>query len=324
MEARFSGPVRDLLAKRASWHCSNPACGILTVGPTADETTASNLGEAAHIYGARPGSARYRDEMTDPARADVSNGIWLCCTCHKQADDDPAAHPAELLFEWRRQHERAMGMQLGQRLAAKVQDRVLAAYPEAGYLAEQIILDRPAAWEYKLTAELLLHLLAPMRRRARNISQGLYAKPLAWISDGEFVPWFQIRMDEVMQQVEVLKNLVENELAYAWGARGVSGSVDDIYNACLLLRDAANRLLDFEDIVRSTRVSGRFEKANALFKGIALPLIEEVFRVPVFIQEVFSISEPTGQHSLNLVFALPDGWEGDMHEAFECANWWRS
>ena len=144
MDARFTGPIRDLLAKRASWYCSNPACGILTVGPTADETTASNLGEAAHIYGARPGSARYRDEMTDPARADVSNGIWLCCTCHKHADDDPLAHPAELLFEWRRQHELAMGMQLGQRLAAKVQDRALAAYPEAGYLAEQIILDRPA------------------------------------------------------------------------------------------------------------------------------------------------------------------------------------
>jgi hypothetical protein len=324
MEARFTGPVRDLLAKRASWHCSNPACGILTVGPTADDATASNLGEAAHIYGARPGSARFRDEMTDAARADVSNGIWLCCTCHKHADDDPLAHPAELLFEWRRQHERAMGMQLGQRLAAKVQDRALAAYPDAGYLAEQIILDRPIAWEFKLTAELLLHLLAPVRRRARNINQGLYAKSLTWISDEEFVPWLQIRMDEIMQQVEVLKNLVENELAYAWGAPGIPGSVDDIYNACLLLRDAADRLLDFEDVVRSARVSDRFKKANALFKGLAVPLIEEIFRVPVFIQKIFSVSEPTGQHSLDLVFALPHGWVEDMQDAFEHAKRWEA
>jgi hypothetical protein len=236
----------------------------------------------------------------------------------------PLAHPAELLFEWRRQHERAMGMQLGQRLAAKVQDRALAAYPDAGYLAEQIILDRPIAWEFKLTAELLLHLLAPVRRRARNINQGLYAKSLTWISDEEFVPWLQIRMDEIMQQVEVLKNLVENELAYAWGAPGIPGSVDDIYNACLLLRDAADRLLDFEDVVRSARVSDRFKKANALFKGLAVPLIEEIFRVPVFIQKIFSVSEPTGQHSLDLVFALPHGWVEDMQDAFEHAKRWEA
>lgn len=322
MEARFTGPVRDLLAKRASWHCSNPSCGILTVGPTADDATASNLGEAAHIYGARPGSARYRDEMTDPARADVSNGIWLCCTCHKHADDDPVAHPAELLFEWRRQHERAMGMQLGQRLAAKVQDRALSAYPDAGYLAEQIILDRPASWEYKLTAELLLHMLAPARRRVRNIKNSLYAKPLVMIVDGDFIPWFRTRLSEITRQVEVIKNLAENELPYAWGEPGISGSVDDIYNASVLLRDAVNRLLDFDDLVRFTTVPERFEKANALFEGIAIPLVEEVFRVPEFIQGLFSGAPPTGYHALNLVFALPDGWTEAMNEAFDYANRW--
>jgi len=90
------------------------------------------------------------------------------------------------------------------------------------------------------------------------------------------------------------------------------------------LRDAADRLLDFEDVVRSARVSDRFKKANALFKGLAVPLIEEIFRVPVFIQKIFSVSEPTGQHSLNLVFALPHGWVEDMHDAFEHAKRWQA
>jgi len=52
---------------------------------------------------------------------------------------------------------------------------------------------------------------------------------------------------------------------------------------------------------------------NALFKGLAVPLIEEIFRVPVFIQKIFSVSEPTGHHSRDLVFALPHGW-ASMHD----------
>lgn len=320
MEGRFSASIVSLLAKRAAWHCSNPGCAILTVGPTADDDAVANLGEAAHIHGARPGSARFRREMTDAERAEVTNGIWLCCSCHKRVDDDPVAYPAELLFEWRRQHERAMGLQLGQRLAAKVQDRMLAAYPEAGYLAEQIILDRPTGWEFKLTAELLLHLFAPARRRLRNITEGLYAKSLTLIADSDFVPWFQTRAEEIIQQIDVIKKLMESEIPYSWGEPGQPGSVDDIYNASILFRDAVDRLLDFEDAVRSVKVPARFEPARNLLMGVAIPQVREVFRIPVFIQGLFADGIPDGNHRLEIVFTLPDRWSELVGEAFEYAK----
>ncbi len=197
---------------------------------------------------------------------------------------------------------------------------MLAAYPEAGYLAEQIILDRPIGWEFKLTAELLLHLFAPARRRVRNITEGLYAKPLSLIEDSDFVPWFQTKTDEIVQQIDVIKKLMESEIPYSWGEPGQPGSVDDIYNASILFRDAVVRLLDFEDAVRSVWVPERFEPARALLAGVALPQVREVFRIPVFIQGLFAGGIPNGTHRFEIEFALPDGWSDLVTNAFEYAK----
>lgn len=55
MRDDFSKPTVDLLAKRAGYLCSNPECGIFTVGaaPTADKSII--VGVAAHITAAAPG-----------------------------------------------------------------------------------------------------------------------------------------------------------------------------------------------------------------------------------------------------------------------------
>lgn len=63
------------------------------------------VGEAAHIRGARPRSARYDDAMTDDERADPANGIWLCCTCAKLIDSDEKRFSISLLDTWKMRHE---------------------------------------------------------------------------------------------------------------------------------------------------------------------------------------------------------------------------
>ena len=63
------------------------------------------LGEAAHIRAARKG-ARYAPNMTDPERADIDNGIWLCANCHTMVDkNDGADFPVDKLIKWKEQHE---------------------------------------------------------------------------------------------------------------------------------------------------------------------------------------------------------------------------
>jgi hypothetical protein len=101
----FSKKTADTLAKRAAQWCSNPDCLNKTSGPHSEPGKAINIGEAAHIRGAKPGSARYDPTMTDEQRSDISNGIWLCRLCARKIDTDEKRFPAKLLLIWREGHE---------------------------------------------------------------------------------------------------------------------------------------------------------------------------------------------------------------------------
>lgn len=101
----FLDKTKKTLAKRAAESCSNPKCPQTTSGPHTDPDKAVNLGEAAHIRGALPGTARYDPLMTAAQRRDISNGIWLCRTCAGLIDRDPSKYPVDLLNQWKMEHE---------------------------------------------------------------------------------------------------------------------------------------------------------------------------------------------------------------------------
>ena len=65
----FIKKIVEVLAKRVRFQCSNCDCGVQTVGPNSDPEKATTIGEAAHIMGAKLGSARYDDVGCD-ARSD--------------------------------------------------------------------------------------------------------------------------------------------------------------------------------------------------------------------------------------------------------------
>jgi hypothetical protein len=109
----FSKSTIDTIFRRAGGMCSNPECSVLTSGPAEDVSKAVVVGEAAHIYGARSGSARFVPEMSPVERSDITNAIWLCRNCHKQVGTDVRRYSADLLFEWRHAHEKAVTNRLG-------------------------------------------------------------------------------------------------------------------------------------------------------------------------------------------------------------------
>jgi hypothetical protein len=86
----------ETLAKRVRFQCSNPDCGVHTVGPNTDRDKATTIGEAAHIHGAKPGSMRYDTGMSDASRAEITNGIWLCRNCHGKIDRDENEYSVDL------------------------------------------------------------------------------------------------------------------------------------------------------------------------------------------------------------------------------------
>jgi hypothetical protein len=63
------------------------------------------IGEAAHIRGERPGSARYDATMTDEDRNSYRNLIYLCGDHHTQIDKQESDFPVDRLLRMKAAHE---------------------------------------------------------------------------------------------------------------------------------------------------------------------------------------------------------------------------
>lgn len=293
----------------------------ITSGPTSEDDGAKNVGEAAHIYGGKAGSARYELAMTDEERSDPTNGIWLCRICHKKIDADQKAYSAELLFEWKRDHEARVSSRLGKSsdMRVKVQERKLASFPEADYLAQQTILDRPAHWEYKLTAQLLRHFLSPIQERLRHLGEGFYALPVRRLRNDECLPWVSETMENLSRQVSALSQLVNVGFKRAWGEPGVAGSDREIYAICLLIRDACERCFRIEEGVRFIETSEEFSGVIRLMTGLLAPQLEKMFSISPWISSIFDEDRPQGTYQRELAFSLPDDWSEQIHAAMASA-----
>ena len=101
----FKKPVKEDLARRVSYECSNPECRARTLGPKQASTGFVNLGVAAHIAAAAAGGPRYDVTMSSDERSAFGNGIWLCLVCSVLVDRDVDAYPVKLLQDWKQKAE---------------------------------------------------------------------------------------------------------------------------------------------------------------------------------------------------------------------------
>lgn len=319
-EDRFKHLVVTTLAKRSANRCANPDCGAVTSGPTDDPNRAVNVGEAAHIYGANPGSARYNPGMTSVERSAITNAIWLCGNCHKLIDDDPLRHPAGLMFEWQRSHESRIAEQVG-KVAAEIRHRYeqrhLEKFGRLSHLAERIILEKGAFWEHRLTAEILRHEMLPILRRWSALQQGLYIKSTIRIEQSEFISWFSDRMQEIQQLSGAFSALMNSELGRSWGDQGVAGSDEDIVGTCRLIAEMCSSALVWEESVRFSRADEPFSEVHGLLRGAATAFFEQTEKIPEFLSNVIEQNPTGGNFELNLVLGLPDDFAENIDAAME-------
>ena len=97
----FSGAIKEVLAKRVAYRCSNPNCRSITSGPHSDASRAINLGVAAHIAAASPGGPRFDEHQSPGERGAIENAIWLCQKCAKLIDSDVVTFPIGTLKNWK-------------------------------------------------------------------------------------------------------------------------------------------------------------------------------------------------------------------------------
>lgn len=105
MRDNFSHTVKQALAARVGYCCSNPDCCRPTSGPNYDAEKAVNIGVAAHISAASSNGPRYNPAISSEERKFINNAIWLCQNCAKLIDSDETHYTIELLQDWKRKAE---------------------------------------------------------------------------------------------------------------------------------------------------------------------------------------------------------------------------
>lgn len=317
-EDRFKQPVIATLAKRAANICSNPDCRAVTSGPADDPVKAVNVGQAAHIHGANPGSARFDLAMAPAGRASITNAIWLCGNCHKLVDDDEIRYPAGLLFEWQRDHARYISERVGKAGAAsrlRYESRHLEELGKLSYLAERLILEKDDQWEYRLAAEVLRFEMAPVLRRWDALKREIYMKPRDRVAVRDIPAWLSDRMNEAQKISRAFYGLLNHEFERAWGKPGVPGDDALIVGTCRLFTEVCASALAWEEQVRFVSTHEEYEPVIDLLRGVVGRVIDEAAKVPEFLAGLFSGGQASGQHTLNLVLTLPDDWSDQVTAA---------
>ncbi len=303
---QFSKITREILAKRARQLCSNPGCRNSTSGPHTDDDKAIDVGEAAHIRGAKPGSKRYDPAMTPAERRAITNGIWLCRTCAKLIDSDEKKFTVEILYKWKRKHEAERDLEAGEtNWERKNREANLEPFKKESAAAQQIVLDQPEGWEYLLTLELLRPKLNQIKQEFYDLRRGLIYRPSKVLENHQFHTWLSQKCQELVPMVKLLQIAVSEELHSSWGESGQPGDILKIKRAVDKIISGCSNLLEWETDLQFTRFPNKYERIKQNMQGWTEPLLLEFDRLQKEIEKILSDSHK-GPYMITLVFKLPD------------------
>jgi hypothetical protein len=304
---RFSKTTREMLAKRAGQICSNPMCRKPTSGPHTDDDKAVDVGEAAHIRGANPGSKRYDKAMIPAERRAITNGIWLCRTCAKLIDSDEKKYTVELLYDWKRNHEaeRTLGIIGGSNLEKRLGDK-FEPFRNESAAAQQIVLDKPEHWELLLALELLRPRLDQIKREYSDLRRGLIFKPFTVLDKSLFLGWMKKKGQELGNLAVLLRVAVEEEFNQSLGGPGEAGNALEIKRAVDKIIFGCQSLLDWEIDNEFTRFPGECEQIKRKTRDWTEPIVSELEKLPVGIAKLLDEPTPKGMYRINMALEFPE------------------
>jgi hypothetical protein len=308
----FSKTTILKLAQRAGLRCSK--CKTLTAGPHTEDNKAVNLGEAAHIRAARPGEARYDEAMTPAQRRDITNGIWLCGTCHTLIDGDEKKYPVDLLYAWKQQHERETDMQITGGQERKIRERKLKIFEDESPAAYQIALDQPDLWEFFLTVELLRPKLDVILREFNDLKRGLVYRPSKMIEKQQIRRWLQLKLKDLERLNNLTMKVNEEELRRAWGPPGQPGDALEIKQAVDKLILGVSGLLEWEIDIHFTELPEELEPVRQLLQGWTEEFMSEMDRLPKEIAKIIDDPTASGRYEINLVINQPAHLQKSLEE----------
>lgn len=323
MKPDFKKSTIDALAKRAAYICSNPDCRIQTVGPNSDPTKALLIGEAAHIFGARPKSRRFDNEMSDHARSEITNAIWLCRNCHKLIDSDDAQFPSKLLFSWREKHDAYVSSVLGTRtekIRFEHNQESLKPFLEYPHLIRRIVTDKPELWELRLTSELMSYLNREPLKKIEDLRGGRSISKIVHVDSDEAPFWLDRRLDEMTMMISPSESLLR-ALSSSWGAKGIPGDANEILHVCLKIREYFFEVLRHEEQFYFSNLPREYEQVIILLRDLVASQTMKINEIPAYIDEVVEeasseeSNDPSFIFEKTIVFDVPKGWSKKYNSA---------
>lgn len=100
--------VKLLLAFKSHDMCAFPDCRSKLTTNVTEQDGEVILGEAAHIRGVKPGSARHDSSYPANKLHSFENLIYLCPNCHTRIDKQPNSFSVDTILGWKNDHISAM------------------------------------------------------------------------------------------------------------------------------------------------------------------------------------------------------------------------
>jgi hypothetical protein len=188
-----SYPTKLILAFKSGNRCALKDCRIkLTEDGVIDDNAV--IGEAAHIYGEKAGSARFSAEIELSLLNEYSNLIYLCPTCHTKIDKLELDYPVVLLLQIKEEHEKWVNQQMDNGMS-----EVTFAELE---IASRVIASGNHSTENQF------HIISPEEKiKKNNLTQAIRALILSGLSrSGEVRDYLSRQAQLDMDFPEKLKN----------------------------------------------------------------------------------------------------------------------
>lgn len=323
MKPDFTKLTIDTLAKRSAYLCSNPDCRLHTAGPNSDPTKAVVIGEAAHIVGARPKSSRYISNMTDSARAEITNAIWLCRNCHKRIDADEISFPKDLLFAWREMHEEYVLSELGtksEQVRFNQREELLKPFKDFPHIIKRIVIDKPELWELRLTSELMRYLNQEPLKKIEDLRCGRYVNKIVHIDSDEAPYWLDRRLDEMTMMISPSEPLLK-ALNNSWGPVGEHGDEKEILHVCKRLKEYFFEVLRHEEQFYFSSLPEEYEQVLVLLRDRVASQVQKIDEIPNDLDEVVAQAtqdkkkESPLSFDKTIEFDVPIGWAKQYNRA---------
>ena len=102
---KLPATTKRILDIRSLNQCAFPDCANTIVEPGVGDSDPVIIGDICHIHAVNPGGARWKEGITNEELNSLENLILLCSRHHRVVDGQPEYYTAELLREWKREHE---------------------------------------------------------------------------------------------------------------------------------------------------------------------------------------------------------------------------